>query len=195
MAETWQPEIPKVDLRRMMVHVEGTKPLITNRFSPEVAEQIEADQTGKAKKKKEPRQPEVEFQRALHPVEDGVYGFPASGIKKALVRAGGRFADEKMTELRGVIRVEGELIPIEGPAPVMRRDPVNLGRVWSLAYRPMFEDWSMTIPIRYYANHISPEQVLNIVQLTGEMLGIGSWRPENDGPYGTFKVVFAEVES
>lgn len=195
MAETWTPEIPQVDLKNMWVHIEGTRPLITNRFSPEAAELIEASQTGKAKKKKDPRQPDVEYERALHKIDDETYGFPSSGIKKALVRAGGRFADEKMTELRGVLRVEGELIPIEGPAPTMRRDPVNLGRTWSLAYRPMFEEWHMTIPIRFYPNHISPEQVLNIVQLTGEMLGIGSWRPENDGPYGTFRVAFAEVES
>ena len=48
----------------------------------------------------------------------------------------------------------------------------------SLAYRPMFQNWSMPIDVVYNANIISQEQVVNLFQVAGFAVGIGSWRPE-----------------
>ena len=143
-------EIPRIKLRKMVVSIEGQTPLLTNRFGERAVDLIEAKQQKKAKGAKEARVPEQEFMDALHVISEGQFGFPAVGIKKSLVVAGGRFADEKMTHLRGLINVMGDLIPIDAPEPKMRRDTVRLqGGVTSIAYRPMFMPWSMDIPIVY----------------------------------------------
>lgn len=104
-------EIPAIKLSNMTVSIEGTTPLLTNRFGERTMEAIEAKQQKKAKTAKEARDPDLEFREACHMVSEGVYGFPAGGIKKALVVAGGRFADEKMTHLRGILNPMGDLIP------------------------------------------------------------------------------------
>jgi hypothetical protein len=180
-------EIPAIKLRRMVVSIEGATPLLTNRFGERSIEMIEAKQQKKAKGPKEARDPKTEFMDALHIIAPGQYGFPAVGIKKALVVAGGRFADEKMTHLRGLINVMGDLIPIIAGEPSMRRDTVRLqGGVTSIAYRPQFMPWAMDIPIVFNAGLIGEAQILNLFQIAGFAVGIGAWRPESNGVFGQF---------
>lgn len=187
-------EIPEIRLRTMVVAIEGTSPLLTNRFGERARQAIEDKQQKKAKTAKEARIPEQEFKDACHLIRKGVYGFPAVGIKKALVVAGGRFADEKMTHLRGVINIMGDLIEIIGPEPTMRSDTVRLqGGVTSIAYRPQFFPWEMEIPIKFNATMISEAQILNLFQICGFAVGFGAWRPESNGVYGQFVLKDAGV--
>lgn len=191
-------EIPEIKLARMIVHIEGQTALITHRFGERALGQIESKQQKVAKLAREARDPKAEFMDALYVIdeESNVYGFPASGIKKALVYAGGRFADEKMTELRGVINIEGDLLPIEGSRPVMRRDAVKIdgGRTSSIAYRPMFLPWRISVPVVYISTMISEAQVLNLFNIAGFTIGIGDWRPERNGTFGQFSVAGAEAQ-
>jgi hypothetical protein len=180
-------EIPEIKLRRMVVSIEGQTPLLTNRFGETARQKIEDKQQKKARLAKEARNPEEEFEDAMHVIADGVYGFPAVGIKKALVVAGGRFADEKMTHLRGVINIMGDLIPINAGKPTMRSDTVRLANgVTSIAYRPQFMPWEMEIPIVFNASIIGEAQILNLFQIAGFAVGLGAWRPECNGVFGQF---------
>lgn len=181
--------IPQPKLQQMAIRIVGITPLLTNRFGEKAIEQIEVKQQHDAKGPREARDPHADFQAACHLISPGVYGFPASGIKKAFVAAGFRFADEKGTVLRGVLNVTQPLIVIEGPEPRMRTDPVRLptGK-FTIAYRPEFNPWAMTIPVVYNAAMISPAQILNLVQIAGFSVGIGAWRPETNGSFGQFSL-------
>lgn len=193
--ESRELSIPQIQLSQMVVTIVGTTPLITNRFGEKKQEAIEDKQTKEARVKKPPRDPQAEFEDAIYHL-DGArgYGFPGSGIKKALVAAGGRFADEKMTILRGIINITQPLIEILDSEPKMRRDPVRLkDGTASLAYRPMFENWRMKVPVVYNSNMITKEQVLNLFQHAGFSVGIGDWRPEKNGVFGQFTIQGAEV--
>jgi hypothetical protein len=182
-------EIPEIRLRRMVVQIEGQTPLITNRFGEKARQKIEDKQQKKAKGPKEARNPEEEFMDALHVLPGGGYGFPAAGIKKALVVAGGRFADEKMTHLRGALNVMGDVIQIKAGKPTMRSDTVRLqGGVTSIAYRPMFMPWEMEIPIVFNTGIIGEGQILNLFQIAGFAVGLGAWRPECNGTFGQFTI-------
>lgn len=180
-------EIPEIRLGTIMVGIIGQTPLLTNRFGEKARQKIEDKQQKKAKGPKDARNPQEEFEDACHVISKGVYGFPAVGIKKALVVAGGRFADEKMTHLRGVINIMSDMIEIKAKAPKMRSDTVRLANgVTSIAYRPMFMPWEMDIPVRFNASIIGEAQILNLFQIAGFSVGIGAWRPECNGTFGTF---------
>lgn len=182
-------EIPEIKLDRMTVSVRGTSPLLTNRFGENAITMIENKQQKKAKGVKEARDPEAEFREKLHVIDlkKKIYGYPSVGIKKCLVVSGGRFADEKMTHLRGAINVLGALIPILAPEPTMRTDTVRLqGGVTSIAYRPQFMPWEMEIPLVFNASIIGPAQILNLFQIAGFAVGFGAWRPELNGTFGQF---------
>ncbi len=197
--------VPKIELGRLSVKIGGVTPLIVNKFRDDSREQIEKKQQKKARVEKAAREPFKEFLGALHVIEmgkpdepsgkiiGGKYGFPSEGLKKSLVVAGGRFADETMTVLRGVLNIAVDLIPIVGSDPEMRPGDfvmLNGGKgPASIAYRPMFREWSMNVPVIYMKTMVSEEQILNLFQMAGFAVGIGAWRPEKNGTFGQFEII------
>jgi hypothetical protein len=187
-------EIPALQIVRLQVKIRGLTPLIVHRFSDEVLRSIEAAQQQAAKVKKAPRDPEAEFRQSVYHTPDGGYGFPAIGVKLAMVRAGQRYADEKATELYGAFSIPQEMLEIEGSEPEMRSDRVVLGglsRTSSIAYRAQFTEWAMDVPLIINGAFITPDQTVNLLRLAGFSVGIGDWRIEKKGTFGQFEV--AEV--
>lgn len=194
--------IPEIRLQRVVITIEGATELITHRFGDAAQAKMEAQQQQAAKVAKPPRDPHAEYVDSLYVIapndgtkgaevdpETGRFGFPGAGIKKALVAAGGRFADEKFVVLRGLINIQGDLIEIRGGKPRMRRDPCKLASgVSSITYRPGFPQWEADIPVVFNAGMISLEQVLNLFQIAGFSIGIGDWRPEKNGTFGQFVI-------
>jgi len=181
----------------MIVTIEGVTPLVVSQFGERAATMIADGQEQKAKQKKAARDPKAEFLDALYiisgdPTKDlskCKFGFPAGGIKKALVYAG-RYTDQKMTHLRGAINVVGDLLEINSPKlPTMRSDRVVLNRgKTSLAYRPNFYPWTIEVPVIFNRAVLSEEQLLNLFQNAGFSVGIGAWRTECNGIMGQFKI-------
>lgn len=196
--------IPAINLKKATIVLAGQTPLITNNFSEAKKADIEAKQQGKAesaaKKGNKIRDPQSEFLGSLYnvPGQPGKYGIPAIGIKKMLVVAGGRFTSEKMTTLRGAINIlapAGGILPLDGSEPEMRTDVVRLagmGRPADLRYRAEFKQWRLKVPVVFNADVLSLEQVVNLFQIAGFSVGLGEWRPENNGIYGQFSVEGAE---
>ena len=50
--------------------------------------------------------------------------------------------------------------------------------------RPIFRNWSCKIQVQYDDSLLNEEEVKHIVRVTGEIVGVGDWRPK----YGRFKV-------
>lgn len=181
-------DLPAPDIRLLRLPVVGTSPLICHRWSEKAKGEMRAKQMKRAKTAKEAKDPEEDYRASLYEHPDGGYGFPSIAFKAAMVRAG-TYQDLKMTFLRGAFHVLGELVPIEG-TPRSREDMVRVGQgVADIRYRGEFAQWSTLLPIRYNARVISAEQIANLAQEAGFAVGVGEWRPERDGNYGTFEVV------
>ena len=164
-------QIPEIKLKSMVVGIAGTTPLLTNRFSERARKEIEDKQQHEAKGAREARNPEAEFHDAKHLLADGVYGFPSDGIKKALVAAGFRFADEKGTHLRGILNIPTAHVAIQASEPTMRSDPVRLqGMKFSIAYRPQFYPWAMDMPIVFNASMIG-DRPRHVPDRAGDLAG------------------------
>lgn len=182
-------EIPEPVLREVRVDIEGVSPLLCNRFSEASIAAIVDKQSKKGTTGKAARDPEAEFRASLYPIDEGEYGFPASGVKKSLAAAGYRFAGQPMTETYGAINLLADMLPIRGDEPRMDSRMARLPKGPAMmAYRGRFDSWAMEIPIRYNANAISLEQLLNLVNLAGFSVGIGAFRPEKKGIYGQFRI-------
>lgn len=184
-------EIPAIQLEEMVVTIKGTTPLLTSRFSERARKAIEDKQTKVAGGAKGARQPKAEFEDAMYVIDKkgSRFGFPSAGVKKALVSAGGRFTDQHMTVLRGLISIKADLIEIHGPAPTMRTDWGRLSNgTMNLIYRPMFTPWTMDVPVQYIVSMLSRSQLLNLFQIAGFSIGIGAWRAEKNGSFGHFEL-------
>lgn len=197
--------IPPLHMMEVEITIVGTTPLIQNQFSEWARIAMEEAQSGAAKTKKAPREPIKEFRGAIYRTPDGRYAHPAGAIKEAMVAAGFRFAGETGTKLRGAFSIPAELLAVEMPDgtpepqeepdpdgwPRMRTDRVVLSgasRTTSIAYRPEFSPWEMTVPVLFNAGFITLDQIVNLLRLAGFSVGIGAWRVEKKGIYGQFAI-------
>jgi len=182
-------EIKRLNEQRAVVELVGDSSLIVHAWSAKAKKEMLDKQMKKAKGPKAAKDPERDYQEAFYRLPDGKPGFPTIGFKAAAVSAAGRFADGmKMTEVRGSFHIVGELVEIIGESN-MREDMVRVGMgTADIRYRPEFKSWRVALPIRYNADAISLEQIVNLFNLAGFGVGVGEWRPEKDGLYGMFHV-------
>lgn len=190
-------EITQIASETLSVPIVGTMPLIVHNFSEKSKRQMLDAQQGR-KTPKVSRDPQAEYEAAFYRTKDG-YGFPVTAFKAATVGAARFYGkDVKMTELRQFLFMHGEisdndpqaLVPIYGE-PRMREDIVRLGgmsRSADLRYRPEFPEWSTVLTVTYVTSSLSRSSVLSLIDAGGLGIGIGEWRPEKRGEFGTYKI-------
>lgn len=179
--------------------VKGLSPLISHKWSEKAKKEMRDKQTKKKLAPKQAKDPKAEFESSLYLLSHGThpkgpYGFPAVAFKAAAVRAAKQVDGMNMTDARGLFYIEpddGDLVKIHSPEPpVMREDMVRLnGKSADIRYRGAFIDWSVLLNVRYNADVISQEQLLNLFELAGFSCGIGEWRMEKGGTFGTFTLL------
>lgn len=187
--------IPRVSAETLMVPIRGTAPLVVNRFSEKAKRQMLDAMTGH-KPLREVKDPKAEYEAAFYRLKDGQAGFPALGFKAATV-GGARFFGKQvsMTGLKQMAFFTGEpgedghfYVPITGEA-IMREDVVRVGRGGTdLRYRPQFTEWSTVLTITYVRSMLDRESLLSLVDAGGLGVGVGEWRPEKGGDFGTYEI-------
>ena len=195
MAE--QIQIARIASETISVPIVGTMPLIVHNFSDKSKRQMLDAQQGR-KNPKQVRDPQAEYEAAFYRTKDG-YGFPVTAFKAATTGAAQFYGkDVSMTSLRQSIFMHGEitdkdpqaLVTIDG-VPRMREDVVRLGgpsRSADLRYRPEFPEWGTTLLVTFVTSSLSRDSVLSLIDAGGLGIGIGEWRPERRGEFGTYQI-------
>lgn len=195
--------LTRVQKETALIEIRGTAPLIVHAWSQKAKQMMLAAQQGK-KMPKEKKDPQQDFQSSRYQLADGSGdGFPTMGFKAATVKGGGRIFGKavKMTELRQTFTflpdgygTDGiQLTKIIADDPTMREDMVRIGMgTADIRYRAMYENWSAILRIQFIPNVIDLESVVALVDAGGTN-GIGEWRPEKNGAFGTFEVVGEEL--
>jgi hypothetical protein len=192
---TPQLNISRIAAETIMVPIRGTSPLIVHRFSEKAKRQMLDAMQGR-RTPREAKDPHAEYMAAHYVLADGRYGLPAVAFKSATVSAA-RFykRDLKMTELRQFLFVNGEpskdgqlLIPIIGES-IMREDVTRVARGGTdLRYRPQFTEWSAVLPVTFVKSALTRDSVVSLIDAGGMGVGVGEWRPEKKGDFGTYEV-------
>ena len=193
-------EVPLIAIDRiaeetLRVPILGVSPLIVHKFSEKAKRQM-LDATQGRRTPKEPKDPQAEYEACFYKLADDGFGFPADAFKQATVGAA-RFYGKQltMTALKQFIFFRGEigddgrqLVRIEGE-PQMREDVVRVGRGGSdLRYRPQFFPWNAILEVSYFTATLTRESVLSLIDAGGLAIGVGEWRPEKDGTFGTYRI-------
>lgn len=180
-------ELPPINIQTVSFMLIGDSPLIVHAWSEKAKRQMLDKQMKKASKAKEAKDPEADYENCFYRTATGAYGFPAIGVKSAMISAC-RFADLKMTVARGAFHIDAEMLEVIGE-PRPREDMVRVGMgTADIRYRPEFVDWRIPVTLKINASAISAEQVANLLNIAGFGVGIGEWRPERNGQYGRFHV-------
>jgi hypothetical protein len=184
-------ELPPLNVQTVQFLLIGDSPLIVHAWSEKAKKQMLDKQMKRATKAREAKDPEADYEACFYRTPSGAYGFPAIGLKAAMVSAA-RFVDAKMTVLRGAVHIDAEMVEVIGE-PRPREDMVRVGMgTADIRYRPEFPQWKMPVTIKFNASVISAEQIANLLNNAGFGVGIGEWRPEKNGSYGRFHVGSSE---
>lgn len=188
-------QIDRIGTETLQVPIRGTAPLLMHRFS----EKAKAEMLANAQSKKTPKQPKdplAEYEAAFYRLKSGEPGFPALAFKAATV-AGARFFGKQisMTALKQFCFFSGEpgadghhYVQIVGE-PTMREDVVRVGRGGTdLRYRPEFSEWTTSLTVTFVASMLTRGSLLALIGAGGLGCGVGEWRPERDGDFGTYEI-------
>jgi hypothetical protein len=185
-------------LETIEVEIVGTSPLIVHAWSQKAREMMLASQQGK-KLPKVAKDPHQDFLDSRYYFADGSGdGFPITGVKQACVKGAGRSFGKsvKMTELRQSLLfledgmgTDGQpLVRVLAQEPTPREDMVRVGNgTADIRYRAEFKEWGMLLRVKFNPNIIDAGSVVAIIDAGGQN-GIGEWRPEKNGNFGTFEV-------
>jgi len=173
-------------MKKISVEVQGTTPLLMNRFRDK---QIDDDtkQVMGARKKEE-------LIDKLYLVDDepcipGVY------FKNAITEAAKQFkivgkGKSTYSKLVGsTVQIGEEYCVIDGGYEVFRIsgvNPMTKGRV--MISRPRFNKWKTKCTILLMDDGVPPNVMNDMLVHAGQYVGVGDWRPDKKGMFGKFIV-------
>lgn len=182
-------------MKLVNVEIKGTTPLLQHRFNEE------AEQSGSSRNVLVTRgTPREEAAKVVYRNGDGFY-FPGAAIGRLLREAGG---NHKMRGSRksakyivpAAVLVLADTIPLYNGDGQKAKDfevdsrpvtiPATKGRI--MRHRPRFEKWSAKFTIRVNDDLLPVDFVQQLLTEGGQQIGIGDYRPEKGGPFGTFNV-------
>lgn len=199
MAKTKEPQtikIPPIEFKVARITIIGESPLMVNKFSEKAKNELDEKHQQKAKGARKARNPMQEFEDAAYKIDKKTYGIPASGVKHCAVSACRFIEGVNMTTARGAFQIVGDiggLLPISSKSgPQLDERIVRVGNFGNkkpmTRYRPRFDDWKITFNIKYNANVMSAEQIVNLYENAGFAVGLCELRPEKNGNLGQFRV-------
>jgi hypothetical protein len=190
-----QVTITSIATETIRVPIVGTAPLIVHRFSEKAKRQMLDAMQGR-KTPKQPKDPDADYEAAFYRCDDGGYGFPVIAFKAATV-AGARFYGKSvsMTGLRQFVFFDAEFSKLAGQKlaridgePHMREDVTRVGQGSDLRYRPEFTEWTTTLDVTFVGSMLTRASVLSLIEAGGMGVGVGEWRPEKRGDFGTYQI-------
>lgn len=178
------------------IEIVGTTPLIVHRWSEKSKRQMLEKQQGKAKPKKEPKDPDKERYDATYWTAKDVPGFPAAAFKNATVDAT-RYYEKDMSFVlaQRIIRIHGEgdeqLVAIDGKV-TPREDMARIsGTTADLRYRNQIWPWKATLLVKWMSAVLPLESLVALVNAGGTG-GVGEMRPSapknRGGTFGCYEV-------
>lgn len=182
-------------MKTVHVEIRGTTPLLIHRFG-EDAEQSKATR----KMLVSTYDPREEATKHAYIAKDGTFFFSAFAIPNAMGAAG---SNHKMKGSRktlrfvvpSAVRVTTDTITIlngSGPAKSFEVDsrpvtiPATKGRI--MRHRPRFDTWGAEFDLVINDDHLDLSISQQLLTEAGQSIGIGDFRPEKRGPFGTFRV-------
>ena len=204
----------KVAYTRFRVWLVGTTPLIVHAWSEKAKREMLQKQVGAVRAGKEKRDPQEDFVNSLYEMgkdpytKKPAYGFPVTGLKNAILSSAhkdkgiarstvmsGLWLDADMVRVRPALAsaiCDMPLIRIYGSAPEQREDMVRIGsglnKVANLAYRGQFSTWAVRLTGKFNNTVLSPKALFFLTSEAGLGVGIGEWRNERKGIFGSFRL-------
>lgn len=192
----------------------GDSPLITHAWSEKAKRQMLSTQVKATKAGKEARDPEADYLSSLYDMGDSTYGFPATGVKNAILSVAHKDKGIPRTTVQASLFIQADIVRVRpalagavcdmpllriyGDNPEMREDMVNVGgglnKKASLSYRGQFTTWAMQVNGMLNEDVMPMDSLAFLINEAGLSVGVGEWRNEKRGMFGAFHLASATEE-
>ena len=185
------------------VKITGTTALLQHRFDEQTQASLGKSTRTVVRKTETPRKA---AERVCNQDKQGHYYMPSACITRMVSEAG---ASHKLTGSRksakyavyAAVFIPNETLTIlngDGKTPAADFEvdsrpvviPSTKGRI--MRHRPRFDEWSIAFTARINDDVLPPDFVHQLMNEGGQQIGIGDFRPQCRGPFGTFNVVLWE---
>lgn len=191
-------EINAVDVCQVDFCVRGTTPLISNRFSVKARQQLLLPPlpTNRAERNNTLKHDPVhEFRSAVYMNRDSkrpaLFHLPNGMFHKSLGAAALDTPGAKRTQIERLTKIVDVNIDLYGVPTLfmamVRNSDIN--KTPDVRTRPMFDEWACKITVQYVRGTLTERSIANLLGAAGQIIGIGDWRGEKGGPYGSYVVV------
>lgn len=188
-------------MKTYIAHIAGTTPLLQHRFTEQNEQEAATRKMLVAR-----GTPREEADKVAYRAGNGHFYLPGAAIARLLREAGsnhklkGTRRSAKFVVPAAILVVEDAITLLngEGMEPVNSFEvdsrpvtiPATKGRI--MRHRPRFDAWSAKLTLRINENLLPPDFVHRLLVEGGQQIGVGDFRPEKGGPFGTFNVVLWE---
>lgn len=184
-------------MKSVLVKIKGCTPLLQHRFNE--AAEIPRPTRGVLVNYGTPRE---QAEKVCYRDKHGKFYFPGGAIGRLIREAGsnhkmkGTRKSAKYVVPAAVLVMDDSVTICNGngkPASDFEVDsrpvviPSTKGRV--MRHRPRFDEWSATFTLRINDLILPIDFVQTLLTEGGQQIGIGDFRPEKGGPFGTFQIV------
>ena len=187
--------VKKLEIGIIKVTIIGDSP-----YMPEPMDMAVLEKYNKIKSKqnydKDYLSEEEKVKAKFYYTEDEELGIPARAFYNSMIRASSYLFDIKQGGMRNIkegITIKGDILPLKfkdqkvlthwGRTSGMKGSPRKI-------MRNAFYDWSVKLVIEYNKNNLSAEQIINVLNWAGFHIGVGGFRKEKTGNFGSFHIDF-----
>jgi len=132
--------------------------------------------------------------------EKGKYFLPSEHIRSAMITAG-TYQKSKVgvrtKSMKSIVAAMFMVTPEEIPLPVFdqidKRSAVNRNvKARVIVIRPKWTAWEAAFTLEVGESTLTDIQLKELINITGSYVGIGSYRPTNNGYFGRFELASFE---
>jgi hypothetical protein len=207
MAQAMQITAPAFETLRFII--EGTAPLVVERFSKkgELMLKMQEGSTAKGKRVRTARDYEKDAEDARYrDAQEKWEGVNAAAFRSGMISAC-RLVGFKMTLAKLSVFVEADgydmhdglpIVRIYGKSRTFTQHTRNATGVVDIRSRPQYKEWAAALRVKYDTTQFRDEDMLNLIARVGMQVGIGAGRPDSKASagcgWGTFRVVPTQHE-
>jgi hypothetical protein len=197
-AETVYQEVTEIHMREARFNLRGASPLIMHRFSQKAWRELlypSPRENQAALEQTLKHDPMDEYRGAFYRNRDDetptLFHLPNGCFHGAIAQAAIDIPGAAKAQIERLTRVVDVQINLYGTPQIFCAMVRNSGitRTPDVRTRPIFPQWACTIVVRYVGSILTEKTIAALVGAAGKIVGIGDWRGEKGGPYGSWELV------
>lgn len=182
---------------KYQVTIKGLTPYMQHRMDDQKLEQWEKNRKHIIERPEVSHEDAVRAEYHCYRNTDGKCFIPADQLRMALINGGGYLKSKvgaKTKSMKSIIAAMFMVAPEEILLPdydlIDKRSAVNRNiKARVITVRPKWSEWQVTFTMEVGEKSITRETITELISTTGNYVGIGSYRPTNNGSFGRFELI------